>query len=411
VRSYRGGHLPAERRLVEEELREGRVRAVVSTTALELGIDIGDLDLCVISGYPGSISSTWQQAGRAGRREKDSVALVVAENSPLDQFIVTHPDYFFGQPPESAAVNPDNPYILHSHLACAAFELPVGEEDVYRGAETEECLERLREEEKLHLSGKEWHWIGQTYPAAEISLRSAAARPFTVVHAGTGSVVGEVDAPSAPLLIHKGAVYLHGGQAYLIEELDQEERTARAKESDADYFTEPQVSVEVNAGEPERLEVLGEITLGHGGAEVVTQVAGFRRLRLFTHESLGEEELDFPPDTMKTASCFLVIGAAAYAGAGLLALQGIGYLLSRVAPLHVLCDAGDIRSHCRSGGEEGEGLLHLYDNHPGGAGFAGRIFQAFPDLVAAASEIALRCPCLLGGALDGEKEKQHHRQQ
>jgi len=396
VRSYRGGHLPAERRAVEEELRKGDVRAVVSTTALELGIDIGDLDLCVMSGYPGSVSSTWQQAGRAGRRSADSAAIVVAENSPLDQFIVTHPDYFFGQPPESAAVNPDNPHILSSHLACACFELPVREEEIFGGEEAKACLEALRDGEKLHHSGGEWHWVGQTYPAAEVSLRSAGAQPFRIVNAETGTAVGEVDAPSAPLLIHTDAIYLHRGQSYLIESLDLEEHTARARVSGVDYFTEPLVSVEVEPGRPERTEVFNGITLGYGDAQIITQVTGYRRLRLFTHESLGEEELYFPPDRMETTSCFLILGAGAYAGAGTLALQGLGYLLSRVAPLHVLCDAGDIRSHCRGGGEAGEGLLHLYDNHPGGAGFSGKIFEGFQRLVAAAVEIARGCPCLRG---------------
>jgi DEAD/DEAH box helicase domain-containing protein len=394
VRSYRGGHLAAERRQVEEELRNGDVRAVVSTTALELGIDVGDLDLCVMSGYPGSVSSTWQQAGRAGRRVDDSAAIVVAENSPLDQFIVTHPDYFFGQPPESAAVNPDNPHILLSHLACACFELPVREDDIFGGEGAKGCLEELRAEEKLHRSGDEYHWVGQTYPAAEISLRSAGAQPFRVVDADTGATVGEVDAPSAPLLIHTDAIYLHRGRSWHVESLDLEERTARARAIDADYFTEPQVSVEVEPGRTERSEIFDGITLGHGEVEIITQVTGFRRLKLFTHESLGEEELGFPPDRMSTTTCFVTVGAGA--GAGSLALQGLGYLLSRVAPLHVLCDAGDIRSHCRSGGEGGESLLHLYDSYPGGAGFSGRIFESFPRLAAAAVEIARRCPCLRG---------------
>jgi DEAD/DEAH box helicase domain-containing protein len=396
VRSYRGGHLPAERRAVEKELREGTVRCVVSTTALELGVDIGDLDLCVISGYPGSVSGTWQQAGRAGRRFDDSAVFLVAENSPLDQFIITHPDYFFGQPPESAAVNPDNAHILKSHLACACFELPLRDGEDFGGKGKEASLELLRDEEMLHHSGGEWHWVGQTYPAAGISLRSAAARAFRIVNAETGVRVGEVDAQSAPLLIHREAVYLHRGQTYLIESLDPEERVALARPAAVDYFTEPLVSVDVEAAVPDRSETWGDVTLGHGEVQIITEVTGYRRLRLFTHEHLGEEELEFPADRMETTSCSLSLSSAAFSGAGTLLLQGLGYLLSRVAPLHVLCDTRDIRSHCRKGGEGADAVLHLYDNYPGGAGFSTLIFEQFPRLVAAAEEVARTCPCLKG---------------
>jgi DEAD/DEAH box helicase domain-containing protein len=395
VRSYRGGHLPVERRAVEKELREGAVRCVVSTTALELGIDIGDLDLCVISGYPGSVAGTWQQAGRAGRRFHDSAAFLVAENSPLDQFIVTHPDYFFGQPPESAAVNPDNAHILKSHLACACFELPLGDGEDFGGNEVGASLELLRHEEMLHHSGGEWHWVGQTYPAAGISLRSAASRAFRIVNAETGTVVGEVDAPSAPLLIHREAVYLHRGQTYLIESLDREERVALARPAAVDYFTESLVRVNVEAAEPDRSERLGDLVLGHGAVQIITEVTGYRRLRLFTHEHLGEEELDFPADRMETTSCSLSLSSA-FSGAGALLLQGLGYLLSQVAPLYVLCDARDIRSHCRKGGDGTDAILHLYDNYPGGAGFSAVIFEQFLHLVAAAEEVARTCSCLRG---------------
>ncbi len=393
VKGYRGGYLPAERRAIEEELRTGALRAVVSTTALELGIDIGGLDVCVMSGYPGSVASAWQQAGRAGRRFDDSAAFLVAENSPLDQFIVTHPDYFFGQPPEAAALNPDNPDILASHLACAAFELPLGEEEQFGGRDPSLALEAMAGEGRLHRSGGSWHWVGGSYPAAEISLRSATAAPFTLVDAGTGEGIGVIDGPSAPLLAHEQAVYFHGGRSFVIESCDETGRVIRARPAEVDYFTEPVVSVRIDPGEQEEAVALGGVVLGWGAVDLITRVTGFRRMKLFTHQHLGEELLDLPESRMATTACSLTAGGGAAGGEGFAVMQGVGYLLSRVAPLYVLCDGRDVRSYSQ-GTEGGARLtLHLCDNYPGGAGFSPRLFESFASLVTAAAEVARSCPC------------------
>lgn len=394
ARGYRGGYLAGERREIEGGLREGSVRAVVSTTALELGIDIGDLDLAVLSGYPGSVSSTYQQAGRAGRRSGDAAAFLVAENSPLDQYIVTHPDYFFGQPPESAAVNPDNPHVLLSHLSCACFELPLAADEEFGGEDVAALAEALEAEEKLHCSGGSWHWVGGTYPAAEVSLRSAAAAAYAIRDALSGDQIGAVDAQSAPLIAHQEAVYLHEGRTFVIEKFDAANREVLARPEEVDYFTEPLLTVAVEPGGDGLVDGRGEVLLGHGRVEIITQVTGYRRLRLFTHEHLGDEQLEFPEDRMSTTSCWLVLPPAGPSGRDHPVLQGAAYLLSRVAPLYVLCDARDIRSHYRTeGGEEGRVTIHLYDNYPGGAGFSSRIFNNYHLLAAAASDVAERCPC------------------
>jgi DEAD/DEAH box helicase domain-containing protein len=397
ARGYRGGYLPAERREIEEGLRRGGIRAVVSTTALELGIDIGDLDVAVISGYPGSVSSTYQQAGRAGRRSGDAAAFLVAENSPLDQFIVSHPDYFFGQPPESAALNPDNPHVLASHLACACFELPLGEEEPFGSGETSSLLDDLESSGRLHRSGESWHWVGQTYPAAEVSLRSAAAEACAIRDAASGEEIGMVDTAGAPLLVHEEAVYLHGGETFVIEELDMTEKRALARKAEVDYFTEPLIKVALETVGREEGVRRGEVSLGHGGVDIITRVTGYRRLRLFTHEQLGREELDLPESRMSTTSCWFALSREGASRQELAVLQGTGYLLSRVAPLYVLCDPRDIRSYHLGGGDDGNRLtLHLYDNYPGGAGYSVRIFENFPRLVSAAHEVAKTCPCRRG---------------
>src|ERR1700728_4242838 len=251
VRGYRGGYLPGERREIERGLREGRIRGVVATSALELGIDIGSLDASVMAGYAGSIASTWQRAGRAGRRSGTSCAVLVASSSPLDQFIVQHPEYFFGRSPEHAYVQPDNLEILVNHLKCAAFELPIGPEERFGKMEVQELCERLAEAGFLHRSGANWHWVQEAYPADTVSLRSVTSDNFVIIHAsveddgnttggkkGAPEVIGEVDFSSALTTVHPKAIYLHQGQQFHVDRLDFDQRKAYVRRVNIDYYTD-----------------------------------------------------------------------------------------------------------------------------------------------------------------------------
>ncbi len=251
IRGYRGGYLPGERREIERGLREGRVRGVVATNALELGIDIGSLDACVMAGYAGSIASTWQRAGRAGRRSGTSCAILVASSAPLDQFIVQHPDYFFGRSPEHAFVQPDNLEILVNHLKCAAFELPIAPDEKFGAVDAQELCERLAEAGFLHRSGANWHWVQEAYPADTVSLRSVTSDNFVIIHTsveddgnttggkkGALEVIGEVDFSSALTTVHPKAIYLHQGQQYHVDRLDFDQRKAYVRRVNIDYYTD-----------------------------------------------------------------------------------------------------------------------------------------------------------------------------
>ncbi|HUE54641.1 MAG TPA: DEAD/DEAH box helicase, partial [Candidatus Udaeobacter sp.] len=239
IGGYRGGYLPNERREIERGLRDGKIRGVVSTSALELGIDVGSLDTVVMAGYPGTIAATWQRAGRAGRRSGSSCAVLVASSSPLDQYIVRHPDYFFGNTPEHAFVQPDNLEILINHLKCAAFELPISPNEKFGDVDLRDLCARLAEAGYLHLAGENYHWTQEAYPADTVSLRSVTSDNFVIIDiTGAPTVIGEVDFPSALVFLHEKAIYLHGGQQHHVEHLDFKERKAYVKRVDVDYYTD-----------------------------------------------------------------------------------------------------------------------------------------------------------------------------
>src|SRR5215475_1767481 len=268
IRGYRGGYLPNERREIERGIRDGRIRGVVSTSALELGIDVGSLDSVVMAGYPGTIAATWQRAGRAGRRSGSSCAVMVASSSPLDQFIVRHPDYFFGNTPEHAFIQPDNLEILLNHLKCAAFELPIELTERMGEADLPELLPKLAEAGYLHRAGDFYHWTQEAYPADTVSLRSVTSDNFVVVDiTGEPRVIGEVDFPSALTFLHEKAIYLHGGQQYHVEHLDFKERKAYVKEVDSDYYTDAVKYTQVKV-----LEVANKEGIAFGGANAITHV-------------------------------------------------------------------------------------------------------------------------------------------
>ncbi len=326
VRGYRGGYLPLERREIETGLREGLVRAVVATNALELGVDIGQLSACVMAGYPGTIASTWQQVGRAGRRAGESAAILIASAAPLDQFMVRHPEYFFGRSPERGLIQPDNLVILLDHLRCAAFELPFEPGEGFgRFSDAPALLDYLAQEtQELHRSNGSYRWVGDGYPAAEISLRSSGPDNVLVIDYtnGAGVVIGQVDRPSAPSMVHDGAIYLHEGQPYLVERLDWEQGQAAVRQTDVDYYTEASASQQVEVleeyerTEPPTSNPQSKIpnpqskipNTAYGEIQVTSQVVGYRRIKRYTHETLGWGDVDLPEQKILTSGAWLWVG-------------------------------------------------------------------------------------------------------
>ncbi len=307
VRAYRSGYLPSHRREIEQGLRDGSVRAVVATNALELGIDIGGMGAAILAGYPGSIASSRQQMGRAGRGEAPSLAVLITSASPLDQYLAHHPEYFFERSPEQALVNPNHLLILLGHLRCAAFELPFRLDETFGSIAPGEFLEFLKEANELHYARGQYFWMAEGYPAQRVSLRSASPENVTLQYNGT--TIGQVDTPSAAWMVHPGAVYLHEGQTYLVEQLDLEEGRAFLKNFDGDYSTEPrrETTVQLVALQDQRATPGG--SKAHGEITVTTQVMGFRRVKRGggAPENLGFEPLDLPPFTLQTTGYWIAL--------------------------------------------------------------------------------------------------------
>ncbi len=315
VRGYRGGYLPKERRAIEQGLRQGRVRGVVATNALELGIDIGDLSVAVLTGYPGSIASTLQQAGRAGRRSRVSAVIFIAGPSPLDQYIVTHPDFVLGRSPERALIAPDNPAILLLHLACAAFELPLAEgEDLGAKDIVSQLLAFLAEDGQVRLAGGRWHWARDAYPAGNVSLRSAGADTFTILarsdEGKPPQTIGTLERFSVPLLLHEGAVYMHEGQTYIVERLDWEAGLAYVQPAEVDYYTEASANIEVQISQTLAEEDEGPLHRCFGEVIVHGKAVSFRKIRLHTQEVIARGSIDLPAVSMPAGSFWYALPPA-----------------------------------------------------------------------------------------------------
>lgn len=419
IRGYRGGYLPRERRTIEVGLREGKVKTVVSTNALELGLDIGELEACIINGYPGTIASTWQQAGRAGRRSGTSLALLVAGNAPLDQYIVTNPDYFFGRSPERALVNPDNLIILTNHLRCAAFELPFNVNERFGRAEVGPILEFLADEGTLYRSGERFYWMEDAYPAEEISLRSAARENIVIIDMTTAQpqVIGEVDRFSAPMLVHEEAIYLHGGRQYQVERLDFAEKKAYVRAVEVNYFTDAHLSVDLKVLDTFARDEK-QVCRAWGEVRINALVSMFKKIRFNTHENLGSGPVNLPETEMHTTAFWLSFPPAALEGftpgaleAGLL---GLANLLPQIASLFIMGDPRDLRAVSQVKAPfTGMPTLYLYDNYPGGVGYSELLYQIYGEICRAASEALLNCRCSKGcpscvgasdqGGADGKK--------
>jgi DEAD/DEAH box helicase domain-containing protein len=405
VAGYRGGYLPSERRMIEQGLRSGTIRGVVSTNALELGIDIGQLDCCITVGYPGTIASTWQQAGRAGRRAGISVAVMVASSSPLDQYIINNPDYFFGHPPESGVVNANNLVILMSHVKCAAFELPFEHSERFGVDATDELLEYLEEHQVLHSQDNRYHWTSEAYPAEEVSLRSATPENFVIVNTTEPDhrVIGELDLYAAPLLLHDEAIYIHQSQQFHVDKLDWERRKAYVHRVDVDYYTDAEVKTSIQVLDVfEKRECRGTLA-SHGEVSVTTTPTMFKKIKFNTHENVGFGKISLPELEMHTTAYMWQIHEQTereirQAGLDFAAgMKGLGNVVETVACLHLMCDPRDIRAvpMLKSPFHQ-EATLYLYDSYPGGVGFSQKLYELHHGLLQAARNLITSCPCEAG---------------
>jgi len=445
IRGYRGGYLPGERREIERGLRDGRVRGVVSTSALELGIDIGSLDSVVMAGYPGTIAGTWQRAGRAGRRSGSSCAVLVASSAPLDQFIVRHADYFFGNTPEHAFIQPDNLEILINHLKCAAFELPIAPGDKFGEVDVPDLCARLAEAGFLHRAGEHYHWTQEAYPADTVSLRSVTSDNFIIIDiTGQPEVIGEVDFSSALTTVHEKAIYLHGAQQHHVEHLDFKERKAYVKQVDVDYYTDAirytqvrvlEIAEEARAKEsnpevpdpgPSRGTAIPGCVRSHGDVLVRSQVVGFKKIKFFTNENIGSGKLELPENEMHTTSYWITLERPLLESLPFTISErqsgmfGLLHALESVATLLLMCDRRDlgtaIGERPSTPGDDSDALvsvrieeavaanakeffepnLYLFDAYPGGIGFSEPLFRAHELLVANTRELIVECACEQG---------------
>jgi DEAD/DEAH box helicase domain-containing protein len=312
IAGYRGGYLPHERREIEAGLRHGRIQGVVATNALELGVDIGQLQAAVLTGYPGSIASTWQQAGRAGRREAASAVVLVASANPLDQYICRHPGFLFGQSPEHALINSNNTHIMLNHLQCAAFELPFQQDEAYGGyGPVDDLLKTLSDAGVIHRSRDQYHWLGEGAPSHAVSLRTGGSETV-IIQDNSGpqpEVIGQVELESAPLLVHEGAIYLHQARAFLVERLDWDGRLAQTRSIDTDYYTRATLSSQIRHLAAEEEVDLGDFSQAYGDLTVVTQATGYRKIKRYSHETLGYGLIDLPPLTLETTGYWLIFSA------------------------------------------------------------------------------------------------------
>jgi DEAD/DEAH box helicase domain-containing protein len=401
VRGYRGGYLPLERREIERGLRDGTVRGVVATNALELGIDIGGLEAAVLLGYPGSVASTWQQFGRAGRRHDLAFAVMVANSSPLNQYVAAHPEYVLEGAPEAGLINPDNFDIVVSHLKCAAFELPFDAGESF-GIHSDPTFDILVDEDVLHRAGDRYYWMAETYPAEQVSLRSASIDNFVIIEQGPKPrVIGEVDRPSAPMLVHDEAIYFHGGRQYHVDKLDWEEKKAYVRPVDVDYYTDAEIAVDLKVLEDAEERTVPGATVCHGEVKVSYQPTIFKKIKLETHENVGWGKIHLPQEDVHTTAYWLALepeATAGFAGDAMQAgLWGLGNLLVNVAPIFLMCDPRDIRavSEVRSPFTE-KPTVFLYESVAGGVGMAEQLFRMHTELLKAARDLAAGCACTAG---------------
>ncbi|MCE5276693.1 MAG: DEAD/DEAH box helicase [Planctomycetaceae bacterium] len=400
VHAYRGGYLPEERREIERKLVSREILGVASTNALELGIDIGSLDACILSGYPGTIASLWQQAGRAGRGSDESLIFLVAHNAPVDQYLMMHSDYIFRKSPEQAVIDADNPHITIDHLKCAAFELPIPDDQIERfGPYSQVILELLEEQGQLkHIDGR-WYWASTDYPAAQTNLRNISGCVYTIQVEPEGRVIGTLDEISALSQLHDHAVYLHAAETYFVNELDIEQKIARVEKRELDYYTQAVTASQIRIDEVELQEPwCGGGKKGYGDVTVTTTIPMFKKIRFQSRDSLGFEQLELPPQTLETVAMWVCPSPAALQAlqqAGMVpgeALIGIANVLVEVAPIFVMCDTTDIGAVADSAPLGCEALF-VHDRYPGGMGFAKKCLESIDQIMQTCYAVIKNCSC------------------
>ncbi|MBI2836625.1 MAG: DEAD/DEAH box helicase [Chloroflexi bacterium] len=402
IKPYRAGYLPEERRKIEKELFHGQLIGAVATVALELGVDIGDLEATVLTGYPGSIASAWQQAGRSGRGRAPSMSFLIALDNPLDQYLMRNPDFFFRKNFENALVNPENPYILRAHLLCAAWEQPLPESDTaFFGASYPVERAELEKQGLLREHRGRWHLsTSVSYPAQGVNIRAASGENYAIVDTSSGSLMETVEASVAFFQVHPGAIYLHQGESYLITSLDIPERTALAEPTSATYYTVTKELTDLRIIKQTREKLIGKTKVCLGEVEVSTLVLGFKKKAQYTEEVIGEEPLDLPPLRFPTVALWFDLPREAIAKvdeagcdfAG--GLHATEHAAISILPLFALCDRNDI------GGvstpfhpDTGKAQIFIYDGYPGGIGIAERGFEIIKELWQATLKLISECPC------------------
>jgi DEAD/DEAH box helicase domain-containing protein len=404
VRPYRGGYLAKERREIERELFAGNLLGVAATNALELGIDVGGLDACVLNGFPGTIASMWQQAGRAGRAQQQSAAVLVAGSDQLDQWLMAHPAEVFTRSPEPAVVNPDNPFVLLPHLACAAYEQPLTTGDeAYWGDALDDAVRELVLDDQLVLRDGRAYWAGRGAPAAAVGLRTGTAAEIRIVDQADATLIGTVDEARAFSLVHPGAVYLHQGRQYRVERLDLDDRAAWVAPSNADEWTQARTDIDVTLLHTESSVDIGRARLHLGSVEVIEQVVGYQRRDTRTGESLGTEPLDLPPTRLVTRAFWYTVpdGVLARARLGPHQVPGAAHAAEHAGigmlPLFTICDRWDVggvsTAHLP---DTGCCTIVIYDGYPGGAGIAELGFAAGRSHLEATLDAIASCPCVAG---------------
>jgi len=432
IRAYRGGYLPTERRDAEKAMRDGRIDGIVSTSALELGVDIGSLDVVVLNGYPGSVAATWQRLGRAGRRQKPSLGVLVASSQPLDQYLIRHPEFFSDASPEHARIHPDQPLILLDHIRCAAFELAFMRSELFGSVDAEPYLEVLGESDVLHQENGRWEWIADSYPANAVSLRSVADGNFVVVDRSEGrqTIIAEVDYSAAALTLYEGAIHMIQATPYQVEKLDWEGRKAYVTRTHVDYYTDAIDYTKLKVLEQFDDASAGDGRSRHGEVHVVRRVSGYKKIRYYTHENIGYGPVNLPDQELHTTAAWWQLPQQALEREfksrqdALDGFLGAAYALHVVATVAVMAEARDLQKAVGSGDgawfavadSHGRGQIRiddgslsapesasvftptvfLYDNFPGGVGLSEPLWRRQTELLARARELVAACDCRAG---------------
>ncbi|MVP00408.1 DEAD/DEAH box helicase [Paenibacillus lutrae] len=423
IRGYRGGYLPKQRREIERGLRDGEILGVVSTNALELGVDIGQLQVCVMTGYPGSIASTWQQAGRAGRRHGEALIIMVASSTPIDQYVVQNPEYFFDRSPEAARINPENLIILVDHLKCAAYELPFKEEEEFGPLDVVEIMEFLVEERVLHRNSDTFYWADQSFPASNISLRSASQENVVIIDQSNVAdvrIIGEMDRFSAMTLLHDEAIYLHEGVQFQVEKLDWDHKKAYVREVDVEYYTDANLAVQLKVLEVDKTRSQDKTALHYGDVTVNAMPTIFKKIKMSTFENIGSGPIHLPEEELHTSAAWVELKEID-PELGIKTLEqlllGIANVMRHIAPVLVMCDRNDLHVVSQiKAAHTGLPTIFLYDHYPGGIGLADEVFTRFAEVKRAAMNLIQKCPCkdgcpsCIGTEIEGINGKQKSMQ-